>query len=262
MNDDKITFEILNAYVDGELDAADAARVACAVAENPVVARQVSALSRLRLAVAGSVEMPPLSVPTQGGVLRARIPAIAASIAFAFFIAGSVLLSGLFDRDLRAGWLAEAWRLHHGWPVAGLAAGGPAFQFADYADAVPGAYVPDLTASLLTVAHATVRPFSGGRRALVVGYRGTRGCKVSLVMFRGAQALSETIEDFHDGRNQAYAWRAGRLGYVILSDSMDTARFRELAASVRTTSRRHLPFDHETQLALRKSRDHSKPCAA
>jgi len=38
---------------------------------------------------------------------------------------------------------------------------------AEYADAVPGAYVPDLSASRLTVVHARVAPFSDARRALV-----------------------------------------------------------------------------------------------
>ena len=55
--------ERLVAYVDGELDAAATAEVAKAVAEDPALAREVAALSRLRSRVAESVEAPPISVP-------------------------------------------------------------------------------------------------------------------------------------------------------------------------------------------------------
>lgn len=260
MSDHPVTFEMLNAYVDGELDAAAAAEVARAVAADPTLARQVAALSKLRSAVADSVEAPALSVPPRPAYSR-RLPAMAAAVLLALFVGGSALVSGLFDHDLRAGWLERAWELHQSWSIADSQTGsGP--LLADYADAVPGAYIPDLSASRLTVVHARAAPFAGTRRALVVGYKGTRGCKVSLVVFRGGQTLGEAIEAFRQGRNEAYAWRAGRLGYVILTDSMDPPRFEQLAESVRQTSRRHLPFDGMTKLALRKSRDASKPCMA
>lgn len=260
MSDRPIDFERLNAYVDGELDPAAAAEVARAVAGDPALARQVAALSRLRSAVADSVEAPPLKVPALPA-MSGRLTAVAAVIFFALFVAGSALMSGMVDRDLRADWLERSWALHHGWSITGSEAR-PALLLAEYADAVPGAYIPDLTASRLAVVHAAVAPFSGSRRALVVGYRGTRGCKVSLVVFAGGRTLDEAIAAFPQGRNHAYAWRAGKLGYVLLTDTMGEARFRQLAENVRLTSRRHLPFDRETQTALRTARDTSKPCLA
>ena len=41
MRNRPVTFELLNAYVDGELDAAQAAEVARAVANDPALAREV-----------------------------------------------------------------------------------------------------------------------------------------------------------------------------------------------------------------------------
>ncbi len=120
MKDRQVTFEMLNAYVDGELDTAAAAEVARAVAEDPALAREVAALSRLRSAVAESIEAPPLSVPAPPST-SGRGMAIAASIAFVVFIAGSVLVSTL-DRDVGADWLAEAWQIHRGWSIEGLTA--------------------------------------------------------------------------------------------------------------------------------------------
>ena len=93
MSDRQITFEMLNAYVDGELDTATAAEVARAIAEEPALAREVVALSHLRSAVAESLEAPPLSVSAPPSTTGRRT-AIAASIAFVVLVAGSVLIVG------------------------------------------------------------------------------------------------------------------------------------------------------------------------
>ena len=261
MSDRRITFEMLNTYVDGELDAAVTAEVARAVAEDPTLAREVAALSRLRSAVAESVEAPPISVPAPPS-RTGRRTAIAAGIAFALFVAGSVLVFNL-DRDSGTEVLARAWQMHRDWSIAEVTAQPrPPSLLVRYAEAVPGAYVPDLSASRLSLVHATVAPFAGQRRALLAGYRGTRGCKISLLVFRSLDALGEALSPFRDGTNEAYGWRAGPLGYIIMSDGMDPGRFRLLAESVRETSRQHVPFDKETRLALRQSRDKSAPCMA
>ncbi len=261
MSDRRITFKTLNAYVDGELHTAAAAEVARAVAQDPALAREVAAVSRLRLAVAESIAAPPLSVPVPPSTTGRRM-AIAASIALVLFIAGSVLVSNL-DRNPGADWLARAWQVHRGWSIEGVTAQTrPTSLFAQYAEAVPGAYVPDLSASRLSLVHAAVAPFTGKRRALLAGYRGTRGCKISLLIFPSRGALDEALRPFRDGNNEAYGWRAGPVGYIILSDGMDSGRFRLLAESVRRTSRQHLPFDKQTRIALRNSRDESAPCMA
>jgi hypothetical protein len=75
-------------------------------------------------------------------------------------------------------------------------------------------------------------------------------------------ALGEALSPFRDGKNEAYGWRAGYLGYVIMSDGMDSGRFRLLAESVRHISRQQVPFDERTRMALRESRDKSAPCLA
>ena len=261
MSDRRNTFDMLNTYVDGELDATAAAEVARAVADDPSLAREVAALSRLRSSVAESIEAPPLSVPAQPSI-DGRAVAIAASIGFALFVAGSVLVSG-FDRDLGSEWLARAWQMHRGWSIEGVTAQTRAsLLLAKFVDAVPGAYVPKLSASRLTLVHVTAGPLTAGRQALLAGYRGTRGCKISLLVFSSLGALSEALSPFRDGKNEAYGWRAGSLGYVIMSDGMDTGRFRLLAESVRHTSRQHVPFDEQTRMALRESRDKSAPCLA
>jgi anti-sigma factor RsiW len=261
MSDRQITFEMLNAYVDGELDTAAAAEVARAVAEDLALAREVAALSSLRSAVADSVDAPPLSVPASSPTAGRRT-AIAAGIAILVFIAGSLLVSSL-DRNVSADLIARAWHTHRGWSIESVTAQSRAtLLLAQYTEAVPGAYVPDLSASRLSLVHTAVLSFAQQRQVLLAGYRGTRGCKISLLVFRSLDALGEALSSFRDGGNEAYGWRAGLLGYVIMSDGMDSGRFKQLAESVRRSSRSHTPFDDETRIALRKSRDKSAPCAA
>jgi hypothetical protein len=261
MTDSRISFETLNAYVDGELDVAAAARVARAVAEDPALAREVAALSRLREAVADCVEQRALSAPAPPS-RAGRGAAIAAGVALAMFVAGSVLVSSL-SRNSGVDWLARAWEVHRGWSVESVAAQTrPILSFHQYAEAVPGAYVPDLSASRLTLVHVSVLPLTDERRTLLAGYRGSRGCKISLLVFPSPGALGEALYRFRDRNNEGYGWRVGPLSYLILSDGMDSDRFSLLAESVRRTSREHLPLDRETRLALRRSRELSAPCTA
>ncbi len=261
MTDGPITFELLNAYVDGELDKASAAKVAKAVAKDPSLARQVAALTRLRSVLAESVETPPLEITASRPSIN-RGGVIAASIAFLMFVAGSILVAGL-DNTLRADMLQRAWQLHQGWSIEKTVTQAPSNVInADYADTMPEAYVPDLTAARLALVHTAMKPFSEKRRALLIGYRGTRGCKISLAVFPAPSTLGETLTPSPNGYHEGFVWRAGSLGYVIMSDGMDSGRFKMLAKSVHRTSRQHLPFDKNTRMALRKSRDNNAPCLA
>jgi anti-sigma factor RsiW len=260
MSHDKISFEKLNAYVDGELEPVEAAEVARAVADDIHLADQVSALSSLRSAVMKGFEAPYIKMPAPVNAGR-RQPAIAACFAILLFVAGSVFMSS-FDRALNGKWLLHAWELHHGWSINQPVDGHAGLLPTRFTEALAEAYIPDLSASKLSLVHATVLEFSNSWKTLLVGYRGTRGCKVSLVAFAGPQDLGETLRFIRERRNEAYVWRAGSLAYVLMSDGMDSKRFRLLAESVRHTSRQRLPFDKRAVIALRQSRDKSAPCLA
>ncbi len=262
MIDGPFSFESLNAYVDGELDKAAAAEVARAVAEDPWLARQVATLSRLRSALAESVEAPALEIAASKPSDNRSSGVIAAGIAFLMFVAGSILVSGL-DNTLRADMLQRAWQMHRDWSIEKTVSQAAAGVInADYAAAMPEAYVPDLSAARLSIVLTAMKPFTGTRRALLVGYRGSRGCKISLAVFPAPMTLGESLSPSPDGDQEGFSWRAGSLGYVIMSDGMDSNRFRMLAESVHRTTRQHLPFSGKTRVALRESRDNSAPCLA
>tara|TARA_R110000772_G_scaffold215694_2_gene326208 strand:+ start:52414 stop:53181 length:768 start_codon:yes stop_codon:yes gene_type:complete len=255
MRNRPVTFELLNAYVDGELDAAQAAEVARAVANDPALAREVAALSRLRLAVADSLEAPGIALPQPDR--RPLRAATAATVVFVLLAGGAAFLDGHARPAAEASWLTEAWTAHQTWSATEGALV-PARQAA----ALLGAYVPDLTASRLTLTHSEIRTLADGEQALIAGYRGSRGCKVSLIVFPSRGGLAEALQPLPRAGQEAYGWRVGGLDYLILSDGMESRRFGQLAESVHDSSRHHAPFDAETRIALRESRDNSAPCNA
>ena len=123
-------------------------------------------------------------------------------------------------------------------------------------------YIPDLSAAKLQLRFAETRPYLSGEPALIAGYRGTRGCKVTLLVASARAPLGPLPRLFGEDSRLAYAWRRGQLDYLLLSDGMDAERFRLIADSVYRASLEHLPFDRETRTALQDSRDRSRPCLA
>lgn len=252
------SFEQLNAYVDSELPPRQAADVARAVAGDPTLAEQVALLARLRSTLAESIEVPELKLPPPKPPWHRRHRRIAAAcVAAILLLAAGLALPQLSDPRQADDWLQAAWALHQGWPAAGGSA--PA---AVPASSLEGVYVPDLSATRLTVASVARRPFAGDREATVVGYSGTRGCKLTLVIARIGRPLEDAFRRHEQGGRVAYSWRAGALGFVLLAEAMDGARFDLIARSVYRASIERLPFDDTTRMALVKSRRASRPCHA
>ena len=252
-----IDFEKLNAYVDGELDAQETASVAQAIANDPGLARQVSSLTRLRSSIAEGLESPVILLPEPPRQWMAG-----AAIGFVLaFIVGAAVIHSLLDRPASLAWLDRAWEVHDGWSIdqeTGQPKSG--VLLAGLSEIGPGAYIPDLSAARLSIARIAVVPHGGGVKSLLAGYRGTRGCKISLLVFSSAEGFPDSMEIFRKGKQEAYGWRAGELGYLILSEGMDPPRFALIADSVRRTSLERIPVGPEIRTALRKSRDESAPC--
>ncbi len=264
-------FETLNAYVDGELDPGRAAEVARAVARDPGLADQVALLSRLRSAVRESIEVPEIAVPAMPPRTSAsRTWMMAASIVF-LFLGTALFMHRIYDQPIGDSWLNPIWRLHAAWaPPApgvtsepGLAPGEAAGEVLPAAldSTLAGAFVPDLTAAKLTVAYISGRHEVAGRETLLVGYTGTRGCKVTLLMMPAMAPLTDRPVRFDAAGATSYGWRAGGLDYLLAAEGMDAERFRLIADTVYRASLERLPVDSETRMALLESRRRSAPCA-
>lgn len=271
MSEDRIDFETLNAYVDGELDLARRAEIADAIAREPHLARQVAALSRLKSEVAESVETADLGIdlPDRRPRARRRSVVIAASIAVAFAAAGAIFVTTSSDAELA--WAVEAHESWAGQPDRRLAEPKADVALAALSRVGASAYVPELTAAKLRIAHIDRVAGPAGGEAVLVGYRGTRGCKISLLVAAdapdtadatGARSPSPAPEPFDADALHGYRWRAGGLAYVIIAEGMDKARFSLIAKSVYRASLERAPVDPETRMALARSRAESPPCMA
>lgn len=258
--------ELLNAYVDGELCATDAAEVARRVAEDPAIARQVAALTRLRSVLPAAIEVPPMDLPrvARRPAIRARL-AIAASLAL-LFATLSATAYYWHDRDSEPRWLALAMTAHQAWHLPAIgrrAAGGDILlQAADQSAQPLRAYVPDLSTSKLTVVFVDANHTFFDQPAIVVGYAGSRGCKLTLVASPADPKEDGAFHFLEKAGNSAYSWRTGGLEYLLMAKGMDRARFDLIAKSVYRATAEHAPFDRDTRIALHDSRAKSRPCAA
>lgn len=253
-----IDYETLTAYVDGELDAARAADVLAAAARDPAVARELSALGRLKATIA--CDAPPvdfeIEAPRRG---RRMISAVAACLAL--FVAVAASLTIVFKNESHG--LDTAWLhgVHDSWNLSAMPVA-PTRISGHAAVKDPAAYVPDLTSAKLFIAHVSSVPGPTGGHATLIGYRGTRGCKVSLIVVADTDAFSDEMTSLDVSPHRGYAWRAGTRGYVVFAEGMAEDRFSLIARSVRDASLRHLPLDSGTQQALGESRAKSVPCLA
>ncbi len=269
------SWETLNAYVDGELPAGEAAEVAQALARDRKLADRVVCLTQLKAAVQETVRnLEETIVIVMPGRLRRgwRPVALAASLV----LAAAVGLAAIFmprQGEPPEAWVIQAHALHDAWIVAPdvtpLGIGGVVLM----AQAQAGgkgylrAYLPDLTSAkliLTRVETVTLPQDSGlaGGVALHAGYRGSRGCKVSLLILPGGETLPRELTRRDDAALRVFAWQTGSLGYLLVAEGMDEARLELIAATVHRTTLEHSPFDAETRTALRESRDRSAPCLA
>jgi anti-sigma factor RsiW len=254
MNSKSVSMEELNAYVDGELDASDCARVARAVAEDPDLARRVAVLTKLRSVLKDSVQPPTMALPEVRAPRRLLWNSLAAGIALVLVVAGLLLGRALGPANEPV-WLTQAWTAHDAWTPGDSGAAVVAPVVAD-----PARFVPDLSAAKLRVAAlGTARPEDRRARDLI-GYAGTRGCKISLIRWRAPDGMPESLSAYHRGARLAYAWRAGEIGHVLLAEGMDTGRFQLIAETLRDATVRRLQPDSRTRVALYRSRTESKPC--
>jgi len=265
MDSKRPSLEEINAYVDGELSSERAADVARCIAREPAIARQVAALTRLRSVLPQAVDVPALGIPAQPRQHRFQMKTLAAAC-----VAVSLLVSGaavyLTERTAASPWPEAALVAHDAWrlpPADRSGALGGVRHEAVVQDSHPsGAYVPDLSASKLSVVFVDANRKLLGRPSIVIGYAGTRGCKVTLLASVGKSQEPDEFRFLTLGESSAYGWRTGAVDYMLIAKGMDRQRFDLIAKSVFHATKERSPFDEDTRTALLDSRRKSKPCMA
>lgn len=258
------SWEELNAYVDGELAADDAARVARALADTPSLADDVARLAQMKAAVKDiPPEMPKIELPAPGETRWDRIAAAAVVVAvmtglvgYALWPFGSREASGLAGpRAVHAAWArASANGQLQAPPAAAFLAASRAFG--------PGVHVPDLSAARLSIVMiARVAPEKDRPGGLHVGYAGTRGCRVSLWVAAAADRAAPPLTHHYGDAGESYEWGADGLLYAMFADGMESERFGVIAQAAYKATQERQELDPVTRTALRRSRETSPPCA-
>ena len=267
----------INAFVDGELEPSAARALAEAAAQDPELAKQISALRRLKSAATQSVEKAALNLPEPAlprearpfvrlGAPAGRRRLVMAACLALLFLGAAAVTTGLWLRSGPADWTARGWSLHEAW----LAEGG-ASETGDSAAPLlaalrhlgPDAQAPQLDAARLRLDYvaAPVSP-DGGGRFLHLGYSGTRGCRLSLFLFEAEADWPQALESLSEGARLAARWRVGRLDYLLLARGMERGRFELIAGMMAESTRARRGFDDDARTALRESREASPPCRA
>lgn len=262
----KPSWDQLSAYVDGELAAQEAAAVAAAIAADSDLAAQVATLTRLKAKAAEAATAWDTAIPAQLPAAGWRIlhrvriwrPALAAaSLALVIALAAAAFM--MPSQDQQAGTLQVALDLHRSWISAPAATP----RADNVAAAAALADIPDLTAAGLVLSHVAIPDVQAGRRpGVLFGFRGPRGCRVSLWVSDapGDVTAVPTRQEF--GGLVGFVWRVQHKGYVLLTRDMDPQRFATLASAVARITREQFRVDDFTRMALRQSADPAFPCLA
>lgn len=259
--------EQLNAFVDGELDLQGRAEVTARAAADPAYARELAALMRLKATLGNAVPARPIDLtpdaPPAPAAPRGHRRATGAIAAGILLLAA--LAAGWFAHESRPqqssqialDWLIEA---HRAWTAQ--KPGDPDAVAAQAVSAALDPAIPDLSVNGLDIVYSGERRVPGREKALVTGYRGSRGCRLTLFVHRpGKVSLAEPVT-LETGAVRASIWRAGALQYALIAEGMAPRRFRLIAESVRRSSLEHRPLDRKTRTALAHSRAASPPCRA
>lgn len=222
-NDDMtITWESLNAYVDGELSPDAAARVAASIAADRTLAARVATLTRLRAATRRLAA--PARVERKRLRLNWRPVALAASLAAVLAVGGlSWSLRTTPGSEVHAAVTAnEAW----------LAAGrhpGPIEVMKTAAVSSALGALPDLSAAGLQLVYLASQPFGVGE-ATFAGYKGSHGCHLGLwTAPAGEAAVSSALDAAGQAGLAVRQWIAGGARYVLVGHGMDAQRFDRMA---------------------------------
>ena len=253
--------EQLNAFIDGELDVEARAAVTARAARDAAYARELAALSQLKAATVDSVPVPDLSLPPVPGRRRRHVAmAIAASLVL--FVAVGAGWTVFKEQSTIAGDFAldPAAEIHRTWipQVSGTTPKATAHPVS----ATLNPSIPDLSANGLDLRYIGADKTRISKDTLVLGYLGSRGCRLTVLVNRAEKTPAVKIVNIEAGPIFASYWRAGPLRYTLLAEGMAQARFRLIANTVHRASLERLPFDKDARTALAQSRANSPPCRA
>lgn len=248
----KDEFELLNAYIDGELDPEMAAELTRRIASDDTLARRVAKLFEMKHAVAS----------LRSEVVRAsatgRRPHPWSAAALAACIAVLVSLAGFFaarllpanNTDAQHTIVADALLKHDSW-VNGTRG--------DIIRPVSAAFfAPRLNEAGLFLASAQDDVLIGRHHATWAGFVGEHGCHLSLFAWRSDDGPAP-LELRITGHTDTASWSARKEQFLMVARDMNKARFAMISRAVSALTAEMKETDPQTALMLQNAR---QPCIA
>lgn len=252
---DLLSWTMLNAYVDGELEPDQAAKVAAALADDRAAAAQVATLTRLRAAVktASPVLAPPPFVLPRA---RPSLAPWAVAACLALLIGAASL--GVGQRQPGASSLSAAIAAHQLWLAQSPPGTAPRLGV-ELAGAEAGS-LPDLSLASLRLVHLSLDPAGRGGGGMLAGYVGPNGCRVGLWIapVEGTLPPQPAVQD-RDGL-AIRAWRGEHASYALLGRGIDPARLDGIASLVARITRDEPGVPREQVAALAEARSVGPAC--
>lgn len=239
--------ETLNAYVDGELPAGDAADVAAEIAEDARTGQVVANLHGVKAAVTTAFDIHAPETAVSARPRGRTAAAVAACLLAAAAVAWFALTAGNGGTSLAD----RALQVHDAWQP-------PAAEKTAPASYPNGPAIPDLTAAGLRVDAVQPAVRLGQLEALRVAYVGTRGCRLSFYAFDAPNAASETASR-RDENALVESWSASGYGYLLVARDMNAERFDVIAAALKQSTEETAPISGGMRTAMSQAR---QPCRA
>ncbi len=238
----------INAYVDGQLDAADAAVVAEAIAADPQLASMVANLHAMKSAVGDAFSRGDVIAVTSHKSFLSRTSRIAAAACLVIALAGPGLWYGFGQRNT-GDVITQALLQHDNWLVEAQAASSTAIK-------VSALITPDLTPAGLTLSGVQANVQLGAASGQRYAYVGTRGCKLSLFVSEHVDAFA-AIGNTDRPDALIAKWAVANRGFLLIARNMNQERFGVIAKALGVATARAVALDEPMRLALKQSR---KPC--
>ncbi|MFN4098350.1 MAG: anti-sigma factor family protein [Pararhodobacter sp.] len=258
-----VTDETLNAYVDGALTSEDAARIAQCAASDPRIARRIALLYQLKAGVAGladdvvMIDLPMQDTPApRRRYLPVALGALAATVLLAlsllwFVQAGDRPVEAATDSAPVVGdtTLARFITRHDAWIASAEQTVSP--------DSVGFGLEELMGATGLRLVHHALSSAADTDPGQQFAFVGPNGCRLSLFEVASPSGWSAPLNlTISDGLLTA-RWLLDGQGYALIARTMDPARFATISAVVHDALRDRGSVDAQALASLQRAR---QPC--
>lgn len=259
----------LNAYIDGELSAEEAASVARSIAQDPGTAAAASSLSSLKAAVLEQAATPddfellPCGETERKRSLWQAGNMVAAAAVLVVCVAVAALYQWRGDGAEEIAWYSQAASIHRDWATATANERPPSLTIpASGRLSAAEIRVPDLSDSGLAPILLEPVESLGGLAGYRVGYGGSRGCRLSLFVLAGDADMPQGLTILRNNGDQILGWQQEGAQYLLLAEGMAQSRFGLIAETLKTLTADWRPLAPEIRTALQLNRRESAPCVA